>query len=141
MQGFGKSYTLGVIAEMATRAVGGINVLPAPLATVIFHYHKSDAYAPEFATAIAPNHKPREVEILARDYGFKVTLLRNAEPLYQWDLGAMTGPNEFQPRITPIPFAPGDSIVLDVRCDGTGLPTSTVCDVAVLLGGLQFPAG
>jgi hypothetical protein len=69
VQGFGKSYTLGVIAEMATRAVGGINVLPAPLATVIFHYHKSDAYAPEFATAIAPNHKPREVEILERDYG------------------------------------------------------------------------
>jgi len=71
VQGFGKSYTLGVIAEMASRAAEGINVLPAPLATVIFHYHKSDAYAPEFATAIAPNHKPREVESLARDFGAK----------------------------------------------------------------------
>jgi hypothetical protein len=69
VQGFGKSYTLGVIAEMATRAVEGINVLPAPLATVIFHYHKSDAYAPEFVTAIAPNQKPREVEALAQRYG------------------------------------------------------------------------
>src|SRR5439155_9499665 len=54
VQGFGKSYSLGVIAEMATTAVQGINILPAPLATVIFHYHKSDAYAPEFASAYAP---------------------------------------------------------------------------------------
>ena len=57
VQGFGKSYTLGVIAEMATTEVPGINVLPSPLATVIFHYHKSDAYAPEFATASSPNNK------------------------------------------------------------------------------------
>ena len=69
VQGFGKSYTLGVIAEMATTAVQGINLLPAPLATVIFHYHKSDAYAPEFAAASEPNNKVREVEALLRDYG------------------------------------------------------------------------
>ncbi|MGI9067834.1 MAG: ATP-binding protein [Pyrinomonadaceae bacterium] len=69
VQGFGKSYTLGVIAEMATTAVQGINVLPAPLATVIFHYHKSDAYAPEFASAHLPNNKVREVDRLLREYG------------------------------------------------------------------------
>lgn len=69
VQGFGKSYSLGAIAEMATTFVKGINVLPAPLATVIFHYHKSDAYAPEFAAAHAPNSKVREVERLLRDYG------------------------------------------------------------------------
>ena len=69
VQGFGKSYTLGVISEMASRAVAGINVLPAPLATVIFHYHKSDAYAPEYASAILPNHKTREVEMLRTEYG------------------------------------------------------------------------
>lgn len=57
VQGFGKSYTLGVIAEMAVQSVGGINVLPSPLATAIFHYHKSDTYAPEFATAVKPNSK------------------------------------------------------------------------------------
>ncbi|MGE0403683.1 MAG: hypothetical protein AB7T06_43655, partial [Kofleriaceae bacterium] len=44
VQGFGKSYTLGVIAEMASRANARANVLPSPLATVFFHYHKSDAY-------------------------------------------------------------------------------------------------
>jgi hypothetical protein len=69
VQGFGKSYTLGVIAEMATEPVAGINVLPAPLATVLFHYHKSDAYAPEFTTATGPNRKTREVEALAQGYG------------------------------------------------------------------------
>jgi hypothetical protein len=69
VQGFGKSYTLGVISEMATKAVNGINVLPAPLATVIFHYHKSDAYAPEYASAVLPNHKAREVEALRTEYG------------------------------------------------------------------------
>lgn len=69
VQGFGKSYTLGVIAEMATAPVYGINVLPSPLATVIFHYHKSDAYAPEFAVASSPNNKIREVDRLLREYG------------------------------------------------------------------------
>ncbi|HSY98375.1 MAG TPA: hypothetical protein VK788_02680 [Terriglobales bacterium] len=69
VQGFGKSYTLGVIAEMATTPAPGINVLPAPLAAVIFHYHKSDAYAPEFASASSPNNKIREVERLIREYG------------------------------------------------------------------------
>jgi DNA helicase HerA-like ATPase len=69
VQGFGKSYTLGVIAEMATTEVPGINVLPAPLATVIFHYHKSEAYPPEFASANMPNNKSREVERLLHDYG------------------------------------------------------------------------
>src|SRR5213076_1221396 len=44
VQGFGKSYTLGVIAEMASTVDPGVNVLPSPLATVMFHYHKSDAY-------------------------------------------------------------------------------------------------
>ena len=69
VQGFGKSYTLGVIAEMATKAVPNINVLPSPLATVIFHYHKSDAYAPEYASAVRPNGKTREVELLREQYG------------------------------------------------------------------------
>lgn len=77
MQGFGKSYTLGVISEMATTRVDGVNVLPSPLATVIFHYHKSDAYAPEMAAAVAPNSKPREVEQLLADYAARPAGLRD----------------------------------------------------------------
>jgi hypothetical protein len=69
VQGFGKSYTLGVIAEMATTQVNGINILPSPLATVIFHYHKSDAYEPEHADAVYPNQKKIEVEKLLAQYG------------------------------------------------------------------------
>lgn len=69
VQGFGKSYTLGVVAEMASEKAPGINVLPSPLATVIFHYHKSDAYAPEYASAVAANSKPAEVERLREEYG------------------------------------------------------------------------
>lgn len=77
VQGFGKSYTLGVIAEMATTSVPGINVLPSPLATVIFHYHKSDAYVPEFASARTPNNKVREIERLLREYGARPQAIKD----------------------------------------------------------------
>jgi hypothetical protein len=69
VQGFGKSYTLGVIAEMASMASDGINVLPSPLATVIFHFHKSDAYEPEYVSAVLPNRKVSEVDRLLAEYG------------------------------------------------------------------------
>jgi DNA phosphorothioation-dependent restriction protein DptH len=69
VQGFGKSYTLGVIAEMASAENPGVNVLPSPLATVIFHFHKSDAYEPEYITAVEPNRKTSEVDRLLHEYG------------------------------------------------------------------------
>lgn len=69
VQGFGKSYTLGVIAEMASARNTGVNVLPSPLATVIFHFHKSDAYEPEYVTAVEPNRKTSEVDRLLAEYG------------------------------------------------------------------------
>lgn len=69
VQGFGKSYTLGVIAEMASARNDGVNVLPSPLATVIFHFHKSDAYEPEYVSAVSPNRKTSEVDRLLAEYG------------------------------------------------------------------------
>ena len=90
VQGFGKSYTLGVISEMATKAVAGINVLPAPLATVIFHYHKSDAYAPEYASAVLPNQKTREADALRREYG--------AEPAGLDDVVLLTSETKMEER-------------------------------------------
>ncbi len=69
VQGFGKSYTLGVIAEMASARNAGVNLLPSPLATVIFHFHKSDSYEPEYVTAVHPNRKSSEVERLLAEYG------------------------------------------------------------------------
>jgi hypothetical protein len=62
-------------------------------------------------------------------------LLRNGDVLYTWDLGAMNSANEFQPRISPLPFAPSDNIVLSVSCDAAGKPSGTGCEIAALLGG------
>jgi hypothetical protein len=64
VQGFGKSYTLGTIAEMATTPIPGVNVLPHPLATLVFHYHRSDSYPPELLAARLPNDDPVDVQRL-----------------------------------------------------------------------------
>lgn len=47
----------------------GVNVLPSPLASVIFHFHKSDVYEPEYVTAVEPNRKTSEVDRLLTEYG------------------------------------------------------------------------
>jgi hypothetical protein len=66
-------------------------------------------------------------------------LLRNGDVLYTWDLGAMNSANEFQPRVSPLPFAPSDNIVLAVSCEAAGETSGTGCEVAVLLGGTLVP--
>ena len=67
-------------------------------------------------------------------------LLRNGDILYEFDLGEMSSANEFQPRISPLPFAPSDNIVLAVECRVVGQPSGTGCEVAVLLGGVLVVA-
>lgn len=62
-------------------------------------------------------------------------LLRNSDVIYQWDLGAMTSANEFQPRVAPLEVGAGDELVFRATCSGAGTTTGTGCDVAVLLGG------
>ncbi len=69
VQGGGKSYTLGTIAEMASMPIASINVLPQPLATVIFHYSPTQDYKPEFTSMIAPNADQPQVQVLAEQYG------------------------------------------------------------------------
>jgi hypothetical protein len=66
-------------------------------------------------------------------------LLRNGDLLYEIDLGAMNSANEFQPRVTPIPFDPNDNVVLAVNCLAAGKTTGTGCEIAVLLGGRLVP--
>ncbi len=73
------------------------------------------------------------------DFG-TAQLLRNGDILYQWDLGSMNTANEFQPRVSPLPFAPGDNIVLSVACDALGQTTGTTCQIAALIGGVLVPA-
>ncbi|GMU64615.1 MAG: hypothetical protein AMXMBFR36_08890 [Acidobacteriota bacterium] len=69
VQGGGKSYTLGTVAEMASLPIDGINRLPQPLATVIFHYSPTMDYAPEFTSMVAPNSDAAQVATLRERYG------------------------------------------------------------------------
>lgn len=69
VQGGGKSYTLGTIVEMATGVFPGINTLPSPLASVIFHYHDSQDYPPEFVSMQSPNTRSSEIQALLKEYG------------------------------------------------------------------------
>ncbi|NTX13535.1 ATP-binding protein [Myxococcus sp. CA056] len=69
VQGGGKSYTLGTIAEMASLPIPNINVLPQPLATVIFHYSPTMDYRPEFTSMVAPNSEADQVKALKDTFG------------------------------------------------------------------------
>jgi hypothetical protein len=69
VQGGGKSYTLGSVAEMASLPIDGINLLPQPLATVIFHYSPTMDYAPEFTSMVAANSDSAQVALLREKYG------------------------------------------------------------------------
>ncbi len=69
VQGGGKSYTLGTIAEMASLPIPNINVLPRPLATVIFHYSQTMDYPPEFTSMVAPNSEAAQVKALKETFG------------------------------------------------------------------------
>lgn len=68
VQGGGKSYTLGSIIEMASLSIPGINCLPQPLATVVFHYSQTQDYKPEFTSMIRPNDDAAAVAALASEY-------------------------------------------------------------------------
>lgn len=69
VQGGGKSYTLGSIIEMASMPIDNLNMLPSPLATVVFHYSPTDDYRPEFTSMINPNSVEEEIRILKEKYG------------------------------------------------------------------------
>lgn len=69
VQGSGKSYTVGTILEMATKQFNKVNKLPSPLASVVFHYSKSESYEPEFTSLKEGNENQNEVERLKAEYG------------------------------------------------------------------------
>lgn len=69
VQGGGKSYTLGTIAEMATLAIPHINHLPEPLTTIIFHYSPTQDYKPEFTSMVRPNADADQIAALHKRYG------------------------------------------------------------------------
>lgn len=69
VQGAGKSYTIGSITEMVLRQFPKVNKLPAPLASVIFHYSDSMDYAPEFTSMVYPNDAAGQLAKLKAEYG------------------------------------------------------------------------
>ena len=69
VQGGGKSYTLGSIIEMACMPIAGVNELPHPIASVIFHYSSTLDYRPEFTSMSSANAVEAEVEALRARYG------------------------------------------------------------------------
>jgi DNA phosphorothioation-dependent restriction protein DptH len=77
VQGGGKSYTLGTVVEMASLPIEGINRLPQPLATVIFHYSPTMDYAPEFTSMVAPNSDEAQIAMLRSRYGAEPRALSN----------------------------------------------------------------
>ena len=69
VQGAGKSYTIGSITEMVLRQFSNVNKLPAPMASVIFHYSDSMDYAPEFTSMVYPNDEAGQLAKLKAEYG------------------------------------------------------------------------
>lgn len=95
VQGGGKSYTLGTVIEMASIPIEHINVLPSPLATVIFHYSPTQDYAPEFTSMIHPNTVDEEIRILRERY--------KANPEAMKDILILTPANKVAERKTEYP--------------------------------------
>ncbi len=77
VQGGGKSYTLGTIAEMATMPIKNINQLPSPLATVIFHYSPTQDYRPEFTSMHRPNSEEWAIEALKTRFGARPQAIKD----------------------------------------------------------------
>ena len=69
VQGAGKSYTIGSITEMVVKQFSKVNLLPAPMASVIFHYSDSMDYAPEFTSMVYPNDDVGQLAKLKAEYG------------------------------------------------------------------------
>jgi len=69
VQGSGKSYTLGSVIEAAALPAPPVNLLPRPLATIVFHYSPTLDYQPEFTSMVAPNTEPSQVHDLVSRYG------------------------------------------------------------------------
>lgn len=65
----------------------------------------------------------------------RAVLARGDETVYEWDLGLMSMPNEYQPRQSPLPIEPGQAVSLRVECEAAGSLDADGCQVAVLLGG------
>lgn len=100
---------------MATQAFPGANLLPAPLATVIFHYHESQDYPPEFVSMIAANRNVNESSILAREYGTEVGALQDVVILTSADKVEARKAEFPGVQVEPIHFSSSELSIKDWR--------------------------
>lgn len=75
---------------MASLPLENINVLPSPLATVIFHYSPTQDYAPEFTSMIHANSVDEEISTLRERY--------KANPEALFDVLILTPSNKVEER-------------------------------------------
>jgi hypothetical protein len=114
VQGGGKSYTLGSVLEMAVQPIAGVTLLPRPLAAVVFHYHQTQDYPPEFVSMVHPNDDPAQVQALAK-LGAVPTPIPDVVMLTTADTVDRRR-NEFPGiRVEPIAFASSELTVADWR--------------------------
>jgi DNA phosphorothioation-dependent restriction protein DptH len=105
VQGGGKSYTLGTIAEMALLPIAHINVLPRSLATIIFHYSPTQDYQPEFTSMVAPNDEAGQMQVLREHYGAEPQALQDLILLAPQDKLAARRAEYPNIEIHPLKFA------------------------------------
>lgn len=105
VQGAGKSYTIGTITEMVLKQFSNVNKLPAPMASVIFHYSDSMDYAPEFTSMVYPNDEAGQLAKLKAEYG--------AEPGCIKDVILLTPESQVETRKAEYPDIEVHSIGFD----------------------------
>ncbi|TAK28174.1 MAG: ATP-binding protein [Chloroflexota bacterium] len=115
VQGGGKSYTMGAILEMALRKLPGLNILPHPLAAVVFHYNESQDYAPEFVSMNHPNRVVSEVARLRGEYGGEPSSVEDVLVLAPSDKVAARQRDFPGLSVQPIAFHPAELTIQDWR--------------------------
>jgi len=114
-QGGGKSYTVGTILEMATKLFAGVNRLPSPLASVVFHYHESQDYEPEFVSMVTANSRETELSILEQTYSVKPGALEDVVILTPADKVELRKSEFPSVIVRPINFASSELQIKDWR--------------------------
>ncbi len=96
--GSGKSYLLGVLAELGVQPFGnGLNLVEKPLTIFLPHYHEDGhLYEPEFTSLRKPNTVLSELKILAEAYG--------ATPNGIADVWLLVPPDQVRKRKKAYPF-------------------------------------
>lgn len=107
VQGGGKSYSIGIVSEMVLKQIKNLNLLPSPLAGVIFHYSESMDYEPEFTSMIYPNDKFSEVQKLKQEYG--------VDPERIEDIVILTPKDKVEERTAKYPSIPVLPIAFNSR--------------------------